>query len=184
MTQMSSLDQGPADRSETATERADRNWDELMQELRVTQTGTQILTAFLLTLPFQPRFAELEHGQRAMYLALVVLAVTTTALMVAPVSMHRLLFQRRRKPQLVQAADALTRLGLVTLALVVTGTVAFVFDVVLGAPATWVAAVAAAVMLLSLWLVLPWRLGRRPHPVDATSDDASPRGESIDDAPR
>ena len=26
-------------RDETATERADRNWDELLQELRVTQTG-------------------------------------------------------------------------------------------------------------------------------------------------
>lgn len=152
------------ERNETPTERSDRNWDELMQELRVTQTGIQILTAFLLTLPFQPRFGDLDSFQRGMYLVLVVLAVTTTALLVAPVSMHRRLFQRRRKPVLVQTANTLAQIGLLTFALVVTGTVAFVFEMVLGPPATSIAAGAAAVLLLGLWLVLPWRIGRRPPP--------------------
>lgn len=151
------------ERSETETERSDRNWDELMQELRVTQTGIQILTAFLLTLPFQPRFTELDDFQRALYLILVALAVTTTALLVAPVSLHRRLFRRRRKPQLVETANTLAQFGLLTFGLVVTGTAAFVFEMVLGTPATWIAAGAAAVMLISLWLALPWRMGRRPN---------------------
>ena len=63
-------DPPPAERSETPTERSDRNWNELMQELRVTQTGIQILTAFLLTLPFQPRFADLTLTQQVIYLTL------------------------------------------------------------------------------------------------------------------
>jgi len=145
-----------------------------MQELRVTQTGIQILTAFLLTLPFQPRFADLTLTQQVIYLTLVALAVTTTALLVAPVSIHRRLFQRRRKPQLVQTANNLAQIGLLTFGLVVTGTVAFVFDIVLGSPATWIAATGAALMLLWLWLGLPWRIGRQSHSTPASDPGESP----------
>ncbi|MGH3477398.1 MAG: DUF6328 family protein, partial [Nocardioidaceae bacterium] len=65
--------QGPTGESEQ--ERVNRNWNELVQELRVTQTGVQILTAFLLTVPFQQRFVELTDLQRNVYLATVSLAV-------------------------------------------------------------------------------------------------------------
>src|SRR5665648_414537 len=72
-------DEQPGDgRSETPAERLDRNWNEILQELRVTQTGIQILTGFLLTVPFQQRFAELTDDQRRIYLTLVVLAAVTT----------------------------------------------------------------------------------------------------------
>lgn len=148
-------------RSETALERADRNWNELTQELRVTQTGTQILTAFLLTLPFQPKFAELTSRQELLYLLLVVLSVATTALMIAPVSLHRFLFQRGRKPELVQVSSRLTFVALVLLALVIAGTVTFVFDLVVGGASVWIAPLIAIVALVCLWLLLPWRLGRR-----------------------
>src|SRR5690606_15476474 len=103
---------------------------EILQELRVTQTGIQILTGFLLTVPFQQRFADVSPGQRIIYLCLVVLAVATTALLVAPVSMHRWLFRRGAKSTLVTEADRLMRVGLVCLALVVSGVVLLVFDVV------------------------------------------------------
>jgi hypothetical protein len=46
-------------RSETPLKRADRNFAELLQELRVAQTGVQILFAFLLGLAFTNRFATL-----------------------------------------------------------------------------------------------------------------------------
>ena len=58
-------DADPADgRDETVDERMDRNWNEMLQELRVTQTGTQILTGFLLAIAFQNRFAELDRFQQ------------------------------------------------------------------------------------------------------------------------
>lgn len=147
-------------RDESPLQRADRNWNELTQELRVTQTGTQILTAFLLTLPFQPRFAELTTGQIVLYLLLVVLSVLTTTLMVAPVSIHRFLFGQGRKIELVRVASRLTAAALVTLALVITGTIAFVFALVVGGAATWIAPVVAILALGALWLLLPWRVSR------------------------
>lgn len=148
-------------RDETPLERLDRNWNEILQELRVTQTGIQILTGFLLTVPFQQRFAELTADQRLVYLVLVVLAAVTTALLVAPVSMHRMLFRRGAKSTLVIEADRFMRVGLVCLALVVSGVVLLVFDVVASRSAAVGASGALLLVLVGTWFVLPRVLARR-----------------------
>ena len=155
-------DVDPTDgRHETRTERMDRNWNELLQELRVTQTGAQILTGFLLTIPFQQRFAELDAYQRGTYLVLVLLAALTTGLIVAPVSLHRILFRRHLKPELVHNADVLARMGLVMLGLVMAGVTMLIFDVVVGRTAGAVVGVAVLVFLAACWLLLPLNLVRR-----------------------
>jgi L-asparagine transporter-like permease len=150
-----------AGRNETPEERSDRNWNELLQELRVTQTGAQILTGFLLTLPFQQSFARLDRGQVTIYLVLVILAAVTTVLVVTPVSAHRLLFQRRLKPELVRAGHRAALGGLACLALVVTGTVLLIFDVVVGREAATIAALAMLALIVVGWAVVPLTAGRR-----------------------
>ena len=136
--------------------RLTRNWHELLQELRVTQTGTQILTGFLLTLPFTPRFAELSARQEIVYLATMVGSVATTGLIIAPVAFHRLLFRQRQKPWLVAAADLTAKVGLLLLAVTTSGVVLLVFDVVLSWPAALIAASVTFVSLLALWAGTPW----------------------------
>jgi hypothetical protein len=148
-------------RSETPAERADRNWNELLQELRVMQTGVQILTGFLLTLPFQSRFADLDDYQRTVYLVLVVTSVIATALIVAPVSVHRSLFRQQMKRHIVTLADRLTRIALGVLALVMTGATLLVFDVVVGRTEGVVAGASVLVVLAIVWVVLPEVLRRR-----------------------
>jgi hypothetical protein len=149
------------DRHETFTERMDRNWDELMQELRVTQTGAQILTGFLLTLPFQQRFATLDDYQVRLYLVLVVLAAVATGLIVAPVSLHRVLFRRRMKAELVTAANWFARAGLLVLALVLAGGPMLLFDIVVSRTAGWVVGGAVLVLLVLCWWLLPRVIARR-----------------------
>jgi hypothetical protein len=154
-------DADPADgRRETVDERMDRNWNELLQELRVAQTGVQILTGFLLTVPFQSRFTELDGYQRSVYLVLVVLAITATALIVAPVSLHRVLFRRHRKESLVAHADRLAQAGLAALALVLGGSALLLFDIALGRAAGVVAGATVLLVLAVLWVVVPVRLAR------------------------
>jgi len=143
------------DRDETPTERFDRNWDELLQELRVTQTGVQILAGFLLTIPFQQRFGDLTTGQRTAYLIALATAVVATTLLVAPVSAHRLLFRRRAKQQLVHFADLAARAGLVALAASIVSATFLIFDVVLGRGPALAAAALALVLFVVNWLVLP-----------------------------
>ena len=148
------------DRHETPTERLDRNWAEILQELRVTQTGIQILTGFLLTVPFQQRFTELSTEQRGFYLVLVLLAAVTTGIMVAPVSLHRMLFRRHAKSTLVTGADRLLRVGLAFLALTVSGVVLLVFDVVTTRGAALTASLLLLAGLVAAWFVLPALLAR------------------------
>src|SRR5271156_4941221 len=119
-------------RSETETQRLDRNWNSLLQELRVVQTGVQLLTGFLLTLPFQQRFDVLSPSMRDVYLTTVCLAVSATVLLITPVSIHRMLFRRHRLEVLVLAAHRCARAGLVLLGLALTGMTVIVFAAVAG----------------------------------------------------
>jgi hypothetical protein len=149
------------ERDETATERADRNWNELLQELRVMQTGLQILTGFLLTVPFQQRFGDLEPPLRVVFLVALSLAVVSTVIVVAPVASHRILFRRRAKAELVSAADRSTKAGLATLALTIVAVVVLVFGFVAGTTAAVVAGVVAVAFFVVQWVVVPSRLRGR-----------------------
>ena len=144
-------DEGASPSQETLT----RNWDELLQEIRVTQTGVQILTGFLLTVPFSNRFGDLTAFQRWVYLAVLGGAVLTTGLVVAPVAFHRVLFRQRRRELLVESGNRFAMAGLAMLALTVSGVVLLVVDVVLGTTQGWVAGGAALLVLTTLWAVLP-----------------------------
>lgn len=133
----------------------ERNWNELLQELRVTQTGVQILTGFLLTLPFTERFSELQYEQRLIYLATIVGSVAATGLIIAPVAFHRLLFHQEELPWLVEAADAMAKAGLILLATTTSAVILLVFDVVVSRGAAYVAAAATLGCLLAVWAGIP-----------------------------
>ncbi|MFB7884941.1 DUF6328 family protein [Microbacterium sp. NPDC056057] len=153
-------DAGPRDdrvdgRDETPEERADRNWSEVLQEVRVLQTGTQILTGFLLALAFQPAFGELTSAQQSFYLALVVLSALSSIIALAPVALHRALFQQRAKAEVVHYGHYALVTALGTVAVLLVGVVAFVFDVVLGGSAFWWALIPLGLLLFALWLVVP-----------------------------
>ncbi len=153
-------------RHETHAERLDRNWDELLQELRVVQTGVQILGGFLLTLPFQQRFTEIEDVNRRVYLVAFSLTVVATAFLVAPVASHRLLFHKHEKGTLVAIANVCARIGLVALALAVSSVAFIIFDVVTGTGAAVAAAGAVLLLFLVNWLLLPMGVLRRDRASD------------------
>lgn len=145
-------------RSETTTERLDRNWSALLQELRVVQTGVQILTGFLLTLPFQSRFSELDDGMRVTYLITVSLAMAAAIALAAPVALHRALFRRHRLDVIVTSAHRLALVGLVLLGLALAGAMVVVFGATAGTALGILAGAATLVMFACLWLVFPFAL--------------------------
>lgn len=163
------------DRGETPAQRADRNWNELLQEFRVLQTGVQLLTGFLLTLPFQSGFSGLDRFQRDLYLVLVVLAGLTTAVMLAPIAVHRHLFHWHRKDRLVTAGHRLARIALVLVGALIVGAAVFVFDIVVDRVAALIVGGLMLIpVLVSLW-VLPRVIGGRP-PV-SSDPDADPQAD-------
>ncbi|WP_296606974.1 DUF6328 family protein [Nocardioides sp.] len=145
-------------RRETEEERLDRKWEDLLQELRVMQTGAQLLAGFLLTLPFQDKFDTLDDFQRGLYLGLVLLATLTTGLIMGPVAIHRRLSGRHVKERLVASAHVLVWAVLAAISLLVTGIVMFIFDMVLDRTWSSLAAAAMALVMVTLLVLLPHRL--------------------------
>ena len=143
------------DRDETPLERLDRQWNELLQELRVSQTSVQLLTAFLLSLPFQQRFQVITHAQRALYLITVALSLVATGLLLAPVSMHRRVFRRHERGELVEVANLLAQAGLAVLGLALAGVATLIFYVTEGRAFGITVGVLTLIALTGLWFVAP-----------------------------
>lgn len=151
---------------ETERERLDRNWNELLQELRVVQTGTQIITGFLLAAVFQSRFSELDKFQLTVYLSLVIISISTTVAGLAPVSLHRYLFRKHAKDKIVVYTDRFAQLTLLGVAITVTGIALLIFDFALGRFWGISAAVGILALLSLVWVLIPRRARHRsddPH---------------------
>jgi hypothetical protein len=149
-------------RNETADERADRNFNELLQELRVAQTGVQILFAFLVTLPFTQRFGTVTPVQKNLYLATLIAAAISMACLIAPVSHHRILFAQGQKPRLVQSGNHMLLAGLAFLLLAVIGSLFLIVDVVASLTAAIVVCALVAGWFAFTWYIRP--LHNRRHP--------------------
>ncbi|MFI6936266.1 DUF6328 family protein [Streptomyces sp. NPDC050287] len=148
-------------RNETEEERADRKWSELIQEVRVAQTGVQILFGFLLTVVFTPKYADLADTDKSIYIVTVVLGACATGALIGPVSLHRLVVGRRVKPQAVEWASRLTFVGLVLLLTTMTAALLLILRV--ATHNTYVPYLVAGVVAwyLVCWFVVPLLIRRR-----------------------
>ena len=151
-------------RDESEEERADRMWGELIQEVRVAQTGVQILFGFLLTVVFQSRYATLTDTDRTIYIVTVVLGASATGALIGPVSLHRLVAGRRVKPQAVRIASRLTFVGLALLLATMTSSLLLILRVAThDGYVPWLVAAVVA-WYLACWYGLPlWARRRHPH---------------------
>ncbi|MFI9405063.1 DUF6328 family protein [Nocardia sp. NPDC052316] len=153
-------------RGETETERLDRNWSNLIQELRVVQTGVQFLISALLIVPFQPAFVTLSHALRVLYLVTLFAAVGATVFLVAPVSWHRILFRRHRLGNVVAAAHRCAMAGIGLLGIALIGATVLVVTLVTETADGVVAGVVVAALFLVAWLIAPLFWRRTSTPAD------------------
>ncbi len=148
---------------ETEVQRVNRNFIELLQELRVAQTGVQILFGFLLTVPFSNRFATVTGLQKVVYTLTVLACAVAVAMLIAPVSLHRRVFRQGRKEEVVRWADNLARAGLFFLLLAVIGVVFLLLDVLEGAVLAGPLTAAVGAVYGVLWYRLPRPNGKWPR---------------------
>jgi hypothetical protein len=144
-------------RDETEEERLDRNFGELLNELRVALPGVQVLFAFLLGVPFTQRFTALASYQQDIYFGTLVCAAAASAFLIAPSAQHRIEFRLQDKRHLVFLANRLAIVGLAFLALAMTGVVLLVTDFIFGVIATAIATAMTALLFAMLWYILPVR---------------------------
>lgn len=151
---------GSPARDESPEERADRNLGELLQELRVLQTGVQIIFAFLLGIAFTARFTQLSTTQQDVYIAALLTSVVSVAVLAAPVALHRGMFRCGMKERIVVLSNRCAKLGMFLLSTALDCSVFLIMDVVLGRLIACVITACVAVAFLVLWFVFPWMLRR------------------------
>jgi hypothetical protein len=144
-------------RYETPEQRVDRNLSELLQELRVAQTGVQVLFAFLLVLPFNNRFADVSGYERGVYFATLLLAAAATLFFIAPSAHHRILFRLQEKRHIVLVANYLALAGTACLALAMTGAVLLITTFLFGTVTGAVVAGVTLVVFVLVWYAVPLR---------------------------
>ena len=142
-------------RNETALERCDRNLAELLQEVRVAQTGVQVLFGFLLTVPFQQRFQRVSEFQEGVYFITLIAAAVATAFLIAPSAYHRLMLEQHDKPNIIHIGTGQMIAGLCALAVAMNGAVLLVTDVLFEGGTVTVTVVALATLYVTLWFVFP-----------------------------
>jgi hypothetical protein len=149
---------GPSDPTgETEAERLQRNFAELLQELRVAQTGVQILFAFLLTIAFTGGFRSAGTFAHTVYLVALLSAAAAAAMIIAPVAYHRVMFRLGQKSKIVRSAHRLAYGGLMLLLVAMVASVLLATDTILERPAAIAVSVVAGIWFLLLWAVLPLR---------------------------
>ncbi|MFJ3950551.1 DUF6328 family protein [Streptomyces sp. Je 1-4] len=149
------------ERQESARERVNRRWNEILQETRVAQTGVQILFGFLLSVAFTPYFHELETFDHVVYVITVILGASGTGALIAPVSIHRFLSGQRMKDDIITIAGRLMVCGMVLLALTIGGTLLLLLHVVVPSLLAELLVVGVMMWFALCWYVMPVLLRRR-----------------------
>jgi preprotein translocase subunit Sss1 len=155
-------DHDPSD-EERESERNSRRLLELLQEVRVATAGVQILFGFLLAVPFQQGFEQISSFQRHIYLVVLVCTALSSALLIAPTAVHRLLFRRGHKPQIIEYANQMVIWGLILLAVAMIGVVLLLTHVIFGPDAAIAVTIPIAAVFVGTWFVIP--LLRREDPL-------------------
>jgi hypothetical protein len=148
-------------RNETTLERADRNLVELLQEVRVVQTGVQVLFGFLLMAPLTVGFRRLGAVLQKEYFVTLLLAAAGAILLIAPTAYHRVLFRQGDKEYLVRVANRLTIAGLAAVGLAMVGSIAFVAGILFPDGTAIAVGVLACLLCVLLWVLLPLSRRRR-----------------------
>ncbi|MEU1886948.1 MULTISPECIES: DUF6328 family protein [Micromonospora] len=158
---------------ESEKQRWQRNFADLLQELRVAQTGVQILFAFLLTLPFSNGFTRTSEFQRDVYILALLSAAAATAMIISPVAFHRALFRQGRKPELVRFAHRMATGGLAFMLVAMVSAVLLIADFVLDTGIAVVLTVITGLWFLTFWVILPF-VRRNWGEDDLDDDDDDP----------
>jgi hypothetical protein len=152
------------ERDESEAERLDRNWVDTLQELRVVQTGVQLLSGFLLTLPFSFRFADLDVWQVRLYLTVVLVSALAVGVTLVPIGVHRRVFREHVKDRVVATGHILTQVLIGLLALIIVGITTLIFSVTLGWTPALIVAGGATLVLMLLLVAVPLLVGRHDAP--------------------
>lgn len=141
----------------------DGDLTDMLSELRVLLPTAQLLSAFLITVPFASGFAAIVSAEKGVFLATFLLSVASLVLLSAPAVQHRVIRPLVNRTCFKALATRQIVLGSATLAMALVLATQLVLSAVLGHVVGNVAAGLIAGLIVLLWWLLPkhWRASGR-----------------------
>jgi amino acid transporter len=150
-------DESPNPPDESNKERLDRELIEFLNEIRIVLPGVQVLFAFLLTLPFTGTFDRTDPQERFAYIVAFFSAAFAAVIMITPTAFHRLRFRLGDKEAILRASNRLFLAGITCLGVAMVAVVWLVSEIVFDERIASFIGIAAAIIVIALWYVLPLR---------------------------
>lgn len=150
-------DESPTAPDESNKERLDRELIEFLNEIRLVLPGVLVLFAFLLTLPFTGAFDATDSGERFAYIAAFYSAALAAVILITPSAFHRLRFRKGDKEAILRASNRLFLAGISCLGVALVAVVWLVSELVFNERMARFIGIAAAVIVVAMWFVLPLR---------------------------
>ena len=133
----------------------DRELIELLNELRVTLPGVQVLFAFLLIVPFSQRFELINDLQKYAYIVALTFTALGSALLIAPTPYHRIRWRDQDKDAMLRLANRLALAGTVCVAIAMPCALFFVTDFLFKSPLPALLAALVIGVIVTFWYALP-----------------------------
>jgi hypothetical protein len=146
---------GSSVHDESRAKQLDRNLIELLNELRVTGTGIQVLLAFLLIVPFNTGWRRVSEFDRIVYFVALLSIAVSAVLLIAPSVHHRLLFRHGQRPFIITMANRLAILGMIALAVGLVAISVLLSNFVIGETAALVVGSLSVIGVCGLWFAIP-----------------------------
>jgi len=165
----------PSTSREHTTGDVDDAFRSVLEGLRTTLPGVQVLFAFLLTLPLQSAFSDLSATERgAFYIAFFGSAVASV-LLIAPSAHQRLRAPlsgvKRHSPDHLQFTVGMTIVGTTVFAISLASAVYLVSSIVLQVTAAAIGTAAMALLIVWAWFWVPLVHFRNTESGDDSRDD-------------
>ena len=136
-------------------QRRDRQFIELLNELRVALPGVQILFGFLLTVPFAAGFERVTSTQRTLLFLTLLATTASTICLIAPSATHRLRFHKGDRAFIIESANKFLIAGLVWLGVAISLAIALITDYLYDGWIVWCCPFVIALAIVVIWFARP-----------------------------
>ena len=143
-------EQGPGEH-----QHSDQDMGDLLQELRILLQGSQVLTAFLIILPFNQGFEKIDQIEKWVFIGTFICSVASLVLFSAPAAQHRLIRPIRNRPRFKNFATQMVILGLIPASLALVGVAHLVSSTAIGNEVALVVTALVALVIALLWWIIP-----------------------------
>ena len=129
--------------------------NDMLQELRILLQGAQVLTAFLIILPFNQSFEKIHDFEKWVYTATFLCSITSMVFFSAPAAHHRLARPLMHRELFKTFATRMILVGLVVLSFALILVTQLVVSQVIGSIVSIFVTAFVGLLILIIWWLFP-----------------------------